>query len=195
MVSRRDLKSAHEDAVLRQFKAHLESSGSRLEIIERPEPPEAIVELDGNCAWIEITDAFLDKKHAIGLTSSAAGDVDHVPDDGRLVLNPDATFSAVLQGVINAKYDKATMQRISDAMGGLAFSWWASSRHSRRLKRWHTRRPLALLDSLRKSPCKSSALSTPTRGLAIEPSTFCIVTGHNNSFKPTPLRGTAQLRR
>lgn len=117
MVSRRDLKSAHEDAVLRQFKAHLESSGSRLEIIERPEPPEAIVELDGNCTWIEITDAFLDKEHAIGLTSSAAVDVDHVPDDGRLVLDPDATFSAALQRVINAKYDKATMQRISNAMG------------------------------------------------------------------------------
>ena len=117
MVSRRDLKSVHEDAVLRQFKAHLESNGGRLEILERPEPPEAIVELDGNSTWIEVTDAFLDKDHAIGLTSYAADDVNHVPDDGRLVLEPDATFSAVLQSVISAKYDKATMQSISESNG------------------------------------------------------------------------------
>ena len=117
MVSRRDLKSVHEDAVLRQFKAHIENNGGRLDILERPEPPEAIVELDGNSTWIEVTDAFLDKDHAIGLTSYAADDVDHVPDDGRLVLEPDATFSAVLQNVISAKYDRASMQGISESKG------------------------------------------------------------------------------
>lgn len=117
MVSRRDLKNAHEEAVLRQFKAYMEASGVSLEILDRPEPPEAIVKLDGESTWLEITDAFLDKSHAIGLTSYAADDVDHVPDDGRLVLDPDATFSSVLQGVIGAKYDKATMQSLSQSRG------------------------------------------------------------------------------
>src|SRR5688572_24827544 len=100
MVKRRDLKGVHEEAVLRQFKAYLEDDGRHLEILDRPEPPEAIADLDGERTWIEVTDAFLDKDHAIGLTSYASEDVDHVPDDGRLVIEPDATFSSVLHAVI-----------------------------------------------------------------------------------------------
>lgn len=117
MVSRRDLKRVHEEAVLRQFKDHLERGGGRLEILERPEPPEAIVELNGIRTWIEITDAFLDRDHAIGLTSGASDDVDHVPDDGRLVLAPDETFSGVLHSVIEVKYDKASMRSIAEGQG------------------------------------------------------------------------------
>ena len=117
MVSRRDLKNVHEEAVLRQFKAHLESGGGRLEILDRPEPPEAIVNLNGKRTWIEITDAFLDKDHAIGLTSNAADDVVHIPDDGRLISGPDETLSCVLHSVVEAKYDKATMRSIAESQG------------------------------------------------------------------------------
>ena len=117
MVNRRDLKNVHEEAVLRQFKSHLESLGSYLNILDRPEPPEAIADLDGERTWIEITDAFLDKKHAIGLTTYAADDVEHIPDEGRLIVEPDAQFSNVLHAVIEAKYDKATMQNIAFAQG------------------------------------------------------------------------------
>jgi hypothetical protein len=76
MVKRRELKGVHEDVVLRQFKAHLENDGGHLNILDRPEPPEAIADLNGERTWIEITDAFLDKDHAIGLTSFASDDVD-----------------------------------------------------------------------------------------------------------------------
>lgn len=117
MVSRRNLKAVHEEAVLRQFKAYLESNGTHLEILDRPEPPEATVELNGTKTWIEITDAFLDRDHAIGLTSYAADDVDHVSDDGRLILDPDAMFSSVLHDVIAAKYNKTTMQNIAESQG------------------------------------------------------------------------------
>jgi hypothetical protein len=117
MVNRRDLKNVHEEAVLRQFKSHLESLGSHLNILDRPEPPEAIADLDGERTWIEITDAFLDKKHAIGLTTYAADDVEHIPDGGRRIVEPDAQFSSVLHAVIEAKYDKATMQNIAAAQG------------------------------------------------------------------------------
>ena len=86
MVNRRRLKDIHENAVIRQFKAYLEIDGVRLKVLDRPEPPEAIVDIDGKRTWIEITDAFLDKKHAIGLTSGACDDVEHVSDDGRLLL-------------------------------------------------------------------------------------------------------------
>lgn len=117
MVNRRQLKDIHENAVIRQFKAYLEIDGVRLKVLDRPEPPEAIVDIDGKRTWIEITDAFLDKKHAIGLTSGACDDVEHVSDDGRLIIDPDATFSSVLHSVIEAKYDKASMHSIAKSLG------------------------------------------------------------------------------
>lgn len=117
MVARRDLKSRHEEAVLQHFKAHLEEQGIYLEILERPEPPEAIVEIGGGRTWIEITDAFLDRKHAIGVTSGACDDVEHIRDDGRLIIEPDETFSRALHSVIGAKYDKASMRAIAEAEG------------------------------------------------------------------------------
>lgn len=117
MVSRRELKGVHEEAVLRQFKAHLEMEGAHLEILDRPEPPEATVELNGERTWIEITDSFLDKAHAIGLTTGASDDVAHIPDHGRLIVEPDAKFSAVLRSVIEVKYDKKSMRKIAEGQG------------------------------------------------------------------------------
>lgn len=117
MVNRKNLKSVHEAAVLRQFQAYLKSGGIRLEILERPEPPEALVELNGQRTWIEITDAFLDQDHAIGLTSRASEDVEHIPDHQRLIVDPDASFSSVLHSVIGKKYDKSSMRSIAETQG------------------------------------------------------------------------------
>lgn len=117
MFKRRELKSLHEEAVLRQFKTYLENCDRHLVILDRPEPPEAIADLDGERIWIEITDAFLDRRHAISLTSCASNDVDHIPDGGRLIIEPDLMFSRVLHAVIEAKYDKATMQKIAETQG------------------------------------------------------------------------------
>src|SRR5690606_38333669 len=63
------------------------------------------------------TDAFLDKKYAIGLTSGACDDVEHIRDDGRLIIEPDETFSLALHSVIEAKYEKASMRAIAEAEG------------------------------------------------------------------------------
>ncbi|MCU8083840.1 hypothetical protein [Shewanella sp. SM23] len=88
-----------------------------MEVISKPEPPEAIVEIDGKQSWIEITDAFLDIAHAKGLTSGAADDVEHISDSGRLILEPDDTFRASLLAVIENKYDKKSMQKVASAHG------------------------------------------------------------------------------
>lgn len=116
-VSRRNLKSAHEDAVLRHFGEHLQSKGIPLHIVARPDPPEAVVDLGGQRTWIEITDAFLNSSHAKSLTSKACADARHVPDGKRFIVEPDLTFSSVLHSVIEAKYDKASMHSIASAQG------------------------------------------------------------------------------
>ncbi len=117
MVNRRELKHVHEDAVLQQFSAYVEKLGSTFKILDKPDPPEAIIEIGGQKKWVEITDAFLDKDHAIGLTTGASEDVEHISDSGRLVVEPDARFSSVLKCVIEAKYDKKTMRSIFQSQG------------------------------------------------------------------------------
>ncbi len=117
MVNRKDLKSAHEDAVLRQFGVHLKCSGINFKILGRPEPPDAFVEISEKKSWIEITDSFLDKRHAIGLTTRASDDVEHSPDDSRLVIDPDEKFSKTLYSIVAKKYDKPSMHRIAEVHG------------------------------------------------------------------------------
>ncbi len=117
MVKRRDLKQVHENAVLQQFSKYMENLGNTLDVLETPDPPEAIIEINGKKTWLEVTDAFLDKDHAIGLTTGALEDVKHISDSGRLVIDPDQRFSSVLQSVIEAKYDKASMQSIFQNQG------------------------------------------------------------------------------
>lgn len=117
MIKRRELKHVHEDSVLRQFSIYLENFGNKVKILDKPDPPEAIVEINHQNTWVEITDAFLDKNHAIGLTTGVCEDVEHISDSGRLIVDPDAVFSSVLQSVIEAKYDKKSMCSIAESKG------------------------------------------------------------------------------
>ncbi len=75
MVSRRNLKQEHELAVLNSFARPLKAEGKSLEILEQPDPPEAIVNIDKMKTWIEDADAFLDEEHARSLMNSIADDV------------------------------------------------------------------------------------------------------------------------
>lgn len=117
MVSRRDLKSAHEDSVLHGFGVHLGRAGVNFLIVERPDPPDALVELSGERTWIEISDAFLDERHAIGLTTLASDDVEHISDSGRLIVSPDEIFSEVIHSIIATKCDKESMLKCSERHG------------------------------------------------------------------------------
>ncbi len=117
MVKRRDLKQAHEDAVLQQFSEYIRNLGDTFTVLKTSDPPDAIIEVNARKTWLEITDAFWDKDHAIGLTTGVSKDVDPVSDSGRLVIEPDESFSSVLQSVIEAKYDKASMHSIFQSQG------------------------------------------------------------------------------
>ena len=68
MTSHRDLNSAHESAVLDSYKNLLSSQGKVLEVIDRPDPPDASVKIDGIDTWIEITDAHFSQETAISIT-------------------------------------------------------------------------------------------------------------------------------
>ena len=113
MTTHRDLNSAHETAVLNSYKNHLSVERKVLVIIERPDPPDAIVKIDGEDTWIEITDAHFSRETAISITSHAAEDKIHVPSKGGLVGDPDSITNERIESAIRAKLYKSTMQSLA----------------------------------------------------------------------------------
>lgn len=113
MTSHRDLNSTHESAVLGSYKNLLSSQGKVLEVIDRPDPPDAIVKIDGVDTWMEITDAHFSQETAISITSHAADDKVHIPSKGGLVVDPDSITNERVESAIKAKLQKKTMQSIA----------------------------------------------------------------------------------
>ena len=79
LIKRNQLKKAHESSVLKSFIGYRKTLKTNIEIIEKPDPPDAIVTIDGNKKWIEITDAFFNKEVAESITSYVASDKLHKP--------------------------------------------------------------------------------------------------------------------
>lgn len=117
MVSRRDIKEAHENSVLASFDEHLKGKGQSLTVKTQPDPPDAFVEIDGADTWIEITDAFYSQDVAISITSYAADDVSHRPSQVGLVADPDETTTNKVVSVISEKLNKPTMTSIASSNG------------------------------------------------------------------------------
>ena len=116
-MNHRDIQPAHEKAVLDSFKDYLESQGIKLAVIDRPDPPDAIVSIDGAPSWIEITDAFQSADWAQSITSYAAEDKPHKPYTRKLILEPDLQSCEKVQEVILKKVTKNTMKALSKTKG------------------------------------------------------------------------------
>ena len=118
MVLRKDLKDAHENSVLSTFKDYMKEKGSILKVENRPDPPDALVEIDNNKTWIEITDAFFSDDVAKSITSYAAHDKIHQPSKSGLFIDADAITSERVESVIKKKLTKSTMIELANLLGG-----------------------------------------------------------------------------
>ena len=117
-MNRRDIKDRHESSVLLYFKKYLQNINKQLEIHERPDPPDALVSIDRNKTWIEITDAFLNGEFARTLTSLSTEDIDdYAPAENPFIIIPDELFSDKVLEVISKKYQKKTMSAIYKKYG------------------------------------------------------------------------------
>ena len=108
MTTLRTLQNEHEKAVLNAFQKHLLAQNKDLQIISMPDPPDAIVKLDNQETWVEITDAMFNCDVARSITSYAADDVIHKPAKGGLVVEPTEQCSKVIEEVIEKKLTKRT---------------------------------------------------------------------------------------
>lgn len=116
-MNHREIQSAHEESVLDSFASFLESQGQHLQVLDRPDPPDAIIEVDGVRSWVEITDAFQSSDWARSITSHAADDRKHQPYQSRLICDPDQEACEIVREVILKKYDKSTMKGLLRSHG------------------------------------------------------------------------------
>ena len=105
----REIQSAHEESVLASFTCYLNDQGVSLEVVERPDPPDAIVKIDNEMSWIEITDAFQNIDLAKSITSYASDDKPHQPYQNRVIYEPDKAACEKVREVILKKYNKMSM--------------------------------------------------------------------------------------
>tara|TARA_B100000678_G_C18218330_1_gene506147 strand:+ start:1807 stop:2298 length:492 start_codon:yes stop_codon:yes gene_type:complete len=103
--------------VLNSFGDYLLVQGVSLTVIDRPDPPDAIVEICGKQSWIEITDAFQSANWARSITSYAAEDKAHVPCKGVRIVDPDQQAFSQIKDVIINKYHKNTMKKLMHSNG------------------------------------------------------------------------------
>lgn len=113
-MKRSEIKNAHEDSVLESFVRHSADFGQMVKIIEKPEPPDAIVTINGSKTWIEITDAFFSPELAESISTHVADDKIYkpVPKEKRKCIDPDENFSNILESVINKKFNKRSIGKI-----------------------------------------------------------------------------------
>ena len=119
MLNRREVKEIHEQAVINGFKRYCEENGSSFELIDKPEPPDAIVLIDGEKTWLEITDALINKEYAESITSYVATDKEHksVSKEKRFIEDPDQEFKSILIECILKKYTKDSIGKVFEKLG------------------------------------------------------------------------------
>ena len=105
MTTRREINPLHEAAVVKAaVNAHNARFGCGFIIIDKPDPPDAILQDGERQLWLEHTDAFY-PGWARDLTTFAASDKSHVPMDGGLHANMDQSLAEVFCSVVRKKLD------------------------------------------------------------------------------------------
>lgn len=103
-----EVKEKHELAVLKAALAeHNRLHGSTLELVDQPDPPDAILSDGHTTTWMEHTDAFFSGEWARDLTTSAAS-VAHKPMEQRGYFEPDAQLAAEFCRGVLEKAGKST---------------------------------------------------------------------------------------
>lgn len=105
-MKRNEIKSSHENAVLDSFIDYCKLEGDICIILDQPDPPDAIVKINNDLTWIEITDCILDKSYAEDITSYASDDKKHKSDAMKIKISPTETCNSELKTVILKKYTK-----------------------------------------------------------------------------------------
>jgi len=118
MNRRRNIQQAHERAQVGAFVTWLNSRyRAKYEIVEEPNPPEAIIRSGLMTRWVEVTDAFWSDAFARDEYSYATPGENHIPIDNGLFFEPDAQFALRFVDVVRKKLEKQSYLPSMQAYG------------------------------------------------------------------------------
>jgi hypothetical protein len=118
MPGRRDTQQAHERAQIKAFVTWLNSRyRASFEVVDEPNPPEAIIRSGRTTRWVEVTDAFWSDEFAQDEYSYATPGEKHKPIGSGPFVEPDAKFAARFVEVVKKKLEKKSYLPSRDAYG------------------------------------------------------------------------------
>lgn len=92
-------------------------TGEAFTVVDRPNPPDAIVQSAKRTTWIEVTDAFYSNTWAQDLFSSATPDEEHKPMPPGIYKNMDARFAANFTALLKRKLSKKSYCEVCQKYG------------------------------------------------------------------------------
>tara|TARA_A200000113_G_scaffold223247_1_gene238443 strand:+ start:59 stop:580 length:522 start_codon:yes stop_codon:yes gene_type:complete len=112
-MKHREIKKAHEKAVLTSFNEFMNGSVGPTKLDWNPnDPPDAFGTINQQKAWAEISDAYINSDWAKSITSYAAEDKEHIPYSGGVMVNPDRRAGEIVKEIILKKYNKDSIHKV-----------------------------------------------------------------------------------
>jgi len=120
MVSRKQVKDAHEMAVIQQFVDCLNiTTSSHFKVVAKPEPPDAVL-FDECCSrwgWVEHADVYRTGDEAHEEWSAVAPDEAHYVHQESPICEPDDRFGSALTETLTEKLSKPSYVKAFEAYG------------------------------------------------------------------------------
>lgn len=118
MNRRRYTQQAHERAQVAAFVRWLNSRyRAKFEVVDEPNPPEAIIRSGRTTRWVEVTDAFWNDAFAQDEYSYATPGENHKPIGNGPFVGPDAQFATRFVDVVRKKFEKRSYLPSMEAYG------------------------------------------------------------------------------
>ena len=118
MHNRKEIQDNHELAVLNEFINWLNSqSDEKFKIIERPDPPDAIIKGDGRIEWLEHTDAYRSPEEAQEERSLMTPCEKPFHRNEHSIISPDERISAVVVNNLHSKLQKDSYKTVYEKYG------------------------------------------------------------------------------
>lgn len=116
--TRAENKSKHEEFYINAFiDWHRTAFGSCYEVVERPDPPDAIIRSEYTTTWVEISDIYWNKSWAKDVHTYSAIDEEHRPIPPGFHAGPDAQFAQQFVDVVGNKLSKSNYKEFFDSYG------------------------------------------------------------------------------
>jgi len=113
-----EVKRKHELAVSEDFAKYLSTDGETFQVVETPDPPDAILESEhGSKIWVEISDIFRSPEEARQEYSYAAEDVVTYTRPPQVMFEPDTKITLATIERVEKKIHKQSYSNVLDSLG------------------------------------------------------------------------------